>query len=315
MNQIPDIQPSEGFTLPEPEVKPRNKVLDLLAALIYPMLLFISQYVTIFAAELIVVVQALNKGVAESELEGYVIGVLETHLNEVVIAADLLIILVLVLWFGCRRKGIAKSLEMNPVKVSTLFLGVAAGIGLNCALDFVMNWILPLFPEAMNEYNEHMSNEGSMIAYLLSGVVLAPIVEELLFRALSVKHLDRVLPRGLSMVVVAGIFGLMHNNLVQGLYAGSLGLLLCCIFFAYRSVWVPMAVHLGFNMVSLLSLFDVESMNDAQLLIYTVFVQLFVLIAAFGGIVAMVFLFLKRTHPIWFKVRGNEKKESIDPAR
>lgn len=316
MNPTPDMRPNESGASyspqpPAPE-KQGNKVIDLLAAIAYPLIMFISQNAVVFAATVIITVLAIMGGVSEAEIDAHVLEQINIHINDILIAADLLIIAFLLIWFGCRGKSIPKSLEMNKVKPSTFFMSLAAGVGLTCALNYVMTWILPLFPSVMEDYNEHMStgDGGSAISYLLAGVVLAPIVEELLFRALSLKHLDRVLPRWLATVLVAGLFGLVHADLVQGLYAGTLGILLCCLYFAYDSVLVPMALHFGFNLVSAVSLIDVESMNESQSLIFSMFYGLFSLIAVFGGIVALVFLLIRRTHPIWTK--GHKESESVD---
>lgn len=276
------MRPTEGVLAAEEK---HGAPYHLLAAVVYPMIMFACQYFVMFAADWLQI---------------------DIHDNDMLITADLLTIAVLLIWFACRGKSIPKSLAMNKVSPGRILMGIAAGIGLTCALDYVMVWVQMSFPAVMEDYTEHMSSTttGSAITYILAGVILAPLVEELLFRSLSVKHLDKALPRGLSILLVAGLFGLMHSNLVQGLYAGSLGVLLCALFFAYESVWVPMALHFGFNLVSVVSLIDTESMTETQMLVFTRFWQLFTMLAIFGGAVALVFLFIQRTHSIWFKHRG-----------
>lgn len=276
------MHPTEGILAAEEK---RGAPYHLLAAVVYPMIMFASQYFVMFAADWLQI---------------------DIHDNDMLIAADLLIIAVLLIWFACRGKSIPKSLAMNKVSPGRILMGIAAGIGLTCALDYVMVWVQMSFPAVMEDYTEHMSSTttGGAITYILAGVILAPVIEELLFRSLSLKHLDKALPRGLSIILVAGLFGLMHSNLVQGLYAGSLGVLLCALFFAYDSVWVPMALHFGFNLVSVVSLIDTESMTETQMLVFTRFWQLFTMLAIFGGAVALVFLFIQRTHSVWFKHRS-----------
>lgn len=283
MNQSPDLHSHENTRDQEERY---GAPYHLLAAIIYPMIMFACQYaVSFFSAGL---------------------GI-ELHDNELLIIADIMIIAILLIWFACRGKSIPRSLSMNKVGIGRVLLGIAAGIGLSCALDYLMVWLWECFPALMDDYSEHMSStaSGSVIAYLLAGVILAPIVEELLFRALSVKHLDRALPRGLSIVLISGLFGLMHSHILQGLYAGSLGVLLCCLYFAYDSVWVPMAVHFGFNSVSILSLIDTAQMSDSQMFAYSCFLTLFSLIAVLGGTAALVVLFVQRRHSVWFKHRTN----------
>lgn len=295
---------------PTPELLPesnkrKNIMYDLFAAIIFALLLYVAQYVAMAVASIIFGGTAVAEGVAESELPAYLTTKINTYINEILIAADLLIVGILVLWFGCRKKSIPKSLEMNRVKLGWVFMGIVAGIGLSFALSRMMSFVEAFFPKTMQEYNEHMGTtaSGSAVAYVLAGVVLAPIVEELLFRALSLKYLDRVLPRGVAIFLIAGIFGLMHNNLIQALYAGGLGVLLCAFYFAFNSVWIPMAVHFGFNLVSVLSLVNTANMSETQMIYYAMFIQLFSLLAIAGGVLSVIYLFTVRSHSIWFKPR------------
>lgn len=84
-------------------------------------------------------------------------------------------------------------------------------------------------------------------------VILAPIVEELVFRGLvytRCRELFGVIP---ATVISAACFGLVHGNLVQFIYAGIIGVFLCIFYEKGRSVWVPIICHMAVNMVALLS--------------------------------------------------------------
>lgn len=286
---------------------------NLAAAIVFPLLLYVAQYIAVWGASILFSVMGSMKGMAGEELRVYGNMMLNTHTNAIMIAADLLIIVILVCWFGFRKVNIPKALEMKKVKFSRILLAFAAGIALAFVLSYLMSFAYMLFPSAMEEYSEHMSTDSNPITYVLSGIVLAPIVEELLFRALAVKHLDRVLPRALSIFLVAGLFGLMHLNIVQGLYAGTLGALLGCLFFAYGSVWVPMALHFGFNLAGSIGMLDLSGLSEQQLLVFSLFFMLFQLLAIFGGGVALVVLFVQRTNPVFFK-RFRGKKAAKTPA-
>lgn len=302
------IEPMQ--TSPVSEPKRPSKLLSLIAAVAFPLLMFVAQFAASFAAGVIFGVMAGIKGGTADEMAAYTTELLNRNLNWILVAADLLILVVLVIWFGCRRKNIPKALEMNKVSLSRILLAVIAGIGLSFVLSYAMTAVEMLFPTAMEEYNEHMSmvDGASVVAYVLAGIVLAPIVEELLFRALSVKYLDRVLPRFLSVLIVAVVFGLAHGNIIQGIYAGTLGVVLGCLYFAYDSVLVPMALHFGFNLVSIMALIDLENMNGAQELIFGLVFMLVMLVSIVGGGVALVLLFVQRKHPVlvkrWKKARG-----------
>lgn len=320
MYPSPDQFPNESVQTPVmPEEKRPSKLRSIVAAIAFPLLMFVAQYAASFVAGIVFGVAAGMKGGTAEEMTAYTTELLNQNLNWILVAADLLILLVLLLWFGCRRRNIPKALEMNKVPLSRILLAVIAGIGLSFVLSYAMTAVEMLFPSAMEEYNEHMSmvDGASVLAYILAGIVLAPIVEELLFRALSVKYLDRVLPRSLSVLLVAALFGLAHGNIIQGIYAGTLGAVLGWLYFAYDSVLVPMALHFGFNLVSIFALIDTEKMNAAQELIFGLVFMLIMLVSIVGGSVALVLLFVQRKHPVlvkqWKKPRGKTPSAPSTP--
>lgn len=302
-----------GQLPPNNEKKP-SVLPNLLYAILAPALLYAAQYAASWGASVVFGIMGRMKGLDGQSLSVYNQMMGASHTEIILIAADLLIIAVLIGWFGSRKMNIPQALEMRKVGLSRIGLAFTVGIALAFVLSYAMTFAYELFPSTMEEYSEHMSTEENPITYLLSGIVLAPVVEELLFRAISVKYLDRVLPRALSIFLVAGVFGLMHLNIVQGLYAGTLGALLGCLFFAYRSVWVPMALHFGFNLAGSIGLIDFSGLSEQQMLLFNLFFLIFQFLIIFGGGVALVVLFVQRTSPVFFKqFRGKRAAKQTAP--
>ena len=79
-------------------------------------------------------------------------------------------------------------------------------------------------PSAMEEYGQLMDSMG--IGALLYGTVAAPVVEELIYRGLTLKIFQKAFPFWAANVMQAALFGLMHMNLIQSSYAFLLGMLL-----------------------------------------------------------------------------------------
>ena len=87
------------------------------------------------------------------------------------------------------------------------------------------------------------------ILNVLLGCVLAPAVEELMFRKLL---LDRLRPYGGRFAVAASAlcFGLFHGNLNQFFYACAIGLVLGWVALTTGRIWQAMALHALINAVS-----------------------------------------------------------------
>ena len=61
---------------------------------------------------------------------------------------------------------------------------------------------------------------------ILSVVLAAPVLEEILYRGLIMKSLQRGMPVFIALIIQAVLFGLMHGQLIWVFYATFLGVLL-----------------------------------------------------------------------------------------
>ena len=114
-----------------------------------------------------------------------------------------------------------------------------------------------IFPSTQNgnEMMKAAANLTGMSDFImrnLYGSLIAPIVEELVFRGLLMTSLSRFKKYYLDVVVSSTLFSLIHV-LQYGwvltdfiVYAGA-GLLFCMLFRYTRSVYWPMALHILWN--------------------------------------------------------------------
>jgi len=88
---------------------------------------------------------------------------------------------------------------------------------------------------------------------ILYGIV-SPVIEELIFRALGYKCLSRIQAlRGFRAVMLSALlFAVYHRNLVQGLYAFSMGVLLALVFERHGSMFAPILFHSAANVATYL---------------------------------------------------------------
>lgn len=82
--------------------------------------------------------------------------------------------------------------------------------------------------------------------------ILAPILEELLYRGVIFGRLRYMMPDKVAAVVSAFIFAFMHFNLVQFIYAFVLGLLLAYFMIRTQNFWGAMLAHITINLISVL---------------------------------------------------------------
>ena len=93
-------------------------------------------------------------------------------------------------------------------------------------------------------------------------VILAPIVEELIFRKIMIDRLS-IYGELVAIIFSALAFGLIHGNLYQFFYAALLGALLGFVYVKTRNVWYSVLMHMIVNFFGSIVAIPVEkAMND-----------------------------------------------------
>lgn len=161
----------------------------------------------------------------------------------------------LVLWliFACRKRNFLREIRLVPMRGKPVWALALLGPLANVCIAS----ILALLPEAwVNSYNDTSSLLlGDMSPlFLVFVVLLAPAVEEVVFRGLVYTRLSRALPRPAALLLAAFVFGVMHQHPVWIVYTFLLGLLLCLAMDWYGSLWATLVLHLAFNASSFFTL-------------------------------------------------------------
>ncbi len=107
----------------------------------------------------------------------------------------------------------------------------------------------------------------SMFFKILVMVILAPVMEEFIFRR---QLIDRMRPYGGKVAVLTSalIFGLFHGNFSQFVYASALGLVLGYVYYKTGKLRYTIGLHMGVNFLGsivsgwLLENLDMEALAD-----------------------------------------------------
>ena len=151
---------------------------------------------------------------------------------------------------------------------------VMLGIGLQVVISIVLTIVLPLFPEVEESYDTMMEDSGTnsfSLLTVLSVAVAAPVVEEVSFRGVAFQFALRAVcpgwrkdlsPEGYAdlrltneqfwaaNILQAAVFGIMHLNITQGLYAFAIGLVCGWVFWRSGKLRWSMGLHAVLNFAS-----------------------------------------------------------------
>ena len=135
--------------------------------------------------------------------------------------------------------------------VATLALTVPPVLALVPALlvaeswvQMLLVWLVPMSSWEQRAFEQMASLTPGTVVLVC---VLAPVLEEMLFRGIILRSFLQRYPRGVAIVHSAGLFGLAHWNLYQFVGAMGLGLLAGWLYERTRSLWPCIALHAGYN--------------------------------------------------------------------
>lgn len=139
--------------------------------------------------------------------------------------------------------------------ISTTIDGVLAFVA-GAALGIGVNNVIAMTPLIRMSAGFSEANEaffaGGLVFELLGSGLLIPIAEELLYRGVVYNRLRLLVGAPAAIILSAVIFGVMHFNLVQFLYAGILGIFLALLVEWTGFVHTAVLAHMAANLVAIL---------------------------------------------------------------
>ena len=114
--------------------------------------------------------------------------------------------------------------------VKSLVAAIAGSLGFFFAINAALTLAEMLIPWAMEEYHQlvELSGLGSdTVITVVYAICLGPILEELVFRGVVFSFLEKSnIKPVFTILITAVLFGFVHMNIVQGVYAAALGIFL-----------------------------------------------------------------------------------------
>ncbi|MFR4352825.1 MAG: type II CAAX prenyl endopeptidase Rce1 family protein [Roseburia sp.] len=155
------------------------------------------------------------------------------------------------LWYYARYGGSYLPIARSTYHPLSLLGIVMLMVGMQYLSTYIVNFTANLFPHWLNVYEDLLEtaglNEHISIAMLVYSVLLAPFCEELAFRGITMRQAQKCLPFWAANLMQAALFGAFHMNMIQGVYAFFLGLILGYVAQKSNSIHSAIVLHLLFN--------------------------------------------------------------------
>lgn len=124
---------------------------------------------------------------------------------------------------------------------------VVISFGTVVLLMEVSNILVHLFPLSAAELEAEAVFFSDGVVSILALSLVAPFVEEMLFRGIFLRSFLRIYSPRRAIVLSAIVFGLAHLNIYQFVTASALGVLLGWLYHASGSLWPGIALHSAHN--------------------------------------------------------------------
>lgn len=208
-------------------------------------------YLALFlGAQLLVMLPVVVAAAVQSALENWeaaeqLSGVLYESAMLFTAVSGLLAIGVILLFYSIRRKKLGDALWLRRVEGP----GLLSGAVLAPALYLAVTVAMMALPEAwLDSYAEASSGvSGGGVIGIVAVVLVAPVVEEFIFRGLIMTRLAQAMPGWLAAALSAAIFGLCHGHPVWFAYTFVLGVLFGLMDLRLGSIWPSILAHMVFN--------------------------------------------------------------------
>lgn len=117
---------------------------------------------------------------------------------------------------------------------------------------------IPAPPQEAMDILRNTRDPVPLTVLLVSALIIAPINEELIFRAGLFRYLRTRLPRWAALLLPAGIFGLMHANVASFLPLMALGVVFSLAYERTGRISTTIVAHALFNLSTTVLVFAIE---------------------------------------------------------
>lgn len=179
--------------------------------------------------------------------------------TEMIFWAGIIALIIYWIRFAVRKKNFFKEVQIKKIATNGILPIVVTALSMNVVVSVVIS-NLPWPQEWIDAYATNSAQiDGSLMSWL-AAVVMAPVLEEIVFRGLVYTRLKKGMPAIVAAIIASFAFGLCHGTAIWIIYATALGLVMTWVFEKYQSLTASILFHFSFNTMGLVLNMIPESM-------------------------------------------------------
>ncbi|OSB09047.1 CPBP family intramembrane glutamic endopeptidase [Paraclostridium bifermentans] len=198
----------------------------------------------------------------------------------IVFLIDLLTLIIVYKFYGTRINIITYRYKIKKIDLKDMMYIILFGITLSIVMSILINFLVELFP-SYEQVSNKITSQTNSILNVICMVVLIPIYEEIIFRGVIFNHLKENYKIGTAIVVQALLFGIAHGNIVQGIYAFILGIVLALMYMYFNSIYSNIMLHMIFNLFGGVIDLKLYNLNEFTYYILATICFVFLIVASY----------------------------------
>lgn len=233
---------------------------------------------------------------------------------EISMVSNLLTLGIVAAVFLIRRCRLRRELWLAPAPAAAFGWSAGLAVSLYCLVTLVLGLLPDSWKESYSDASSTLESVG--IVAFLSTAIVAPIVEEVIFRGLIFTRLRQVMPRWPAILLSAAVFGICHGEIIWVCYAFSLGVILALLAETTHSILPGMLFHVCFNATNSLMMLLVSALSEEDTAALTIIGLLSLLLATGGTAVCATMLrrALKKQPPLLPGTAGEDPAPVLQPG-
>jgi len=246
---------------------------NIFKVLIWPILFMIGQFFIqyIFVATF----NSKERGtLKESEFLEYIkTEEYMTKLNNYINSKTLIIILItMIIFIPILYKVYKKYKQKNNFNIKNIFIPITLGI----SISLIYNITLYNLNNIITFTDIFELSKLPILVQIISSGICGPILEELVFRGIVYNKLKKFNKKMTAIVLTSLIFGIIHSNIINGIYAFGVSFILIYLYEKYKTLKAPILMHIFLN-TTIILVMPLIMKNYLIFNLYLLFVSIFVL--------------------------------------
>lgn len=171
------------------------------------------------------------------------------YLGEILIYILLVVIFFAIYKFTTGRYRGEKKVAVNLKEIGKSIVTGFGVAGIICIIVGILG-LIPALQRSVELVKSKGASESNLLGTIAVSAILAPIIEEILFRGIVFKSLKKVTPVCTAIIVSSALFGIYHMNIVSAVYATSMGVIAAIVYERKNNLIFPIFVHIGNNFLA-----------------------------------------------------------------